>query len=788
MLKNYLLVAVRSIVRHKYFSAINATGLALGMSFSLLLLSFYSYISSFDDFHSKQERIYRIITTLDSGIDKKDYASAPSALAIRLQNEVQGIDAVVRVQASFHGNVVTDKATIPVDGYYADSNFFSVFDFDLLEGDPLHALTKSNSIVLTESVAQKFAPSGDLVGTTLEIEGLGSFQVTGVVKDQRRTHLWFEALVSFNTLSAKIRGEESDAGQWTRFTDQYVYALVNEHADRGKLQLALDRISEDVNNLSEDAQINFTLQALGDITPGPDLENSTGGDTDYTLIVVLATICLLILLPACFNYATISIARALKRSKEVGLRKTLGGTKTVVFFQFVTETIVVVLVALMSAFVIFLIIRPEFEDMMPGAWLDLSLTWQMVLMFLVFALVTGFLTGIVPALHFAGLNPIQALKGKVTTGGSSRMRVRRLLITFQFALSFCFIVLLVVFSRQYRYTLNFNYGFNADNILDVQLQDVRPDLFTTEVSRLHEVQDVSLSSDILGLSYSSTFVRTPERSDSVKVFQMFADARYVENLGLKLIAGKGFPEIPRHDERYVLVNETFLSTWQVASPAEALGRTFIVDGKELEVIGVLKDFHYAPLQEPIESFFIRTDPSQYKYANLKVASNDMHSTIASMDKVWTALSGKKFEAHFMDDEIEAAYQFYESLVKMIGWLGLVAVWITLLGLLGMVIYSIESRTKEVGIRKVHGAGEAALTYLLSKDFLKLMAWGLVFAIPAIALLVDDFLALLQYYRVSLNVWDILISLGIVVLIGVGTTISQTWRAARTNPVTVLRHE
>jgi putative ABC transport system permease protein len=758
------------------------------MSVSLLLISFYSYVSSFDDFHAQKENICRVITTREQEGTKEEFASAPAILKNKLQDESRGIRELTRINASFHGDAVSDKINIPISGYYVDSNFFSVFDFEMTQGNRVNALAKPNSIVLTESVAKKLEVSGDLLGKILEIDGLGNFEVTGIIKDEKRTHFMFEALVSFNTLPPKIQGEESHPDQWTSYTNQYIYLLVDDSSDKESIQGSLDRIATHANSQSKDAKVSFKLQALGDITPGPDLENSMGPDTDHTLIAVFATICLLILLPACFNYANLSIARALKRSKEIGLRKTLGGAKMQIFVQFITETVAIVVIALMGAVLIFMVIRPEFEDMMPGSWLDLSLTWEMLIMFLLFAVATGFLTGVVPALYFAGLNPIQALKGKSNAKGFSRMRVRRVLIVFQFALSFCFIVLLIVFSRQYRYNLNFDYGFNTDNILDVQLQGVNHSLFRSEFSRLTAVQDVSMSSGILGLSYSSTFARERTNADSLKVFQLFCDPHYVNNMGLQLVAGHNFPNDPAPGERHILVNEEFLRARQITHPGEALGRIFMVEGKELEVIGVLKNFHFAPLQVPIKSFFLRTDPLHYSYANLKVASHDMHATRAGMEKIWRTLSARKFEGRFFDDEMEEVYHFYTALIKMIGFLGLVAISITLLGLLGMVIYMIEPRKKEVGIRKVFGANEASITYLLSRDFLTLMAWAIGFAIPISTFLIDDFLSELQYYRISLNVWDILASLVIFLSIGVGTIASQTRKAARANPVDALRYE
>jgi ABC-type antimicrobial peptide transport system permease subunit len=260
-------------------------------------------------------------------------------------------------------------------------------------------------------------------------------------------------------------------------------------------------------------------------------------------------------------------------------------------------------------------------------------------------------------------------------------------------------------------------------------------------------------------------------------------------MDLQLLAGQNFPSVPVQTERHILVNEEFLRVWQITNPIDALGRSFMIGRKELEVIGVLKNFHFAPLQIPIKSFFLRTDPSQFSYANVKVSSPDIQATLTSMEKTWSKLNNtRKFEAHFFDDEMEEMNKFYWALLKMIGFLGLIAISISLLGLLGMVIYTAETRTKEVGIRKVFGANEASITYLLSKDFLTLMVWAIGFAIPVSILLFDDLLSGLQYYRVSLNVWDILIGLVVFSLIGIATIASQTWKAAGANPVETLRYE
>ncbi|MBT1705158.1 ABC transporter permease [Chryseosolibacter indicus] len=788
MLISYFKTAIRNFVRHKYFSLLNVLGLALGMSVSLLFISFYSFVSSFDDFHSKGDKIYRIISTVEKGVKRTDLASAPFILTKVLENEVPEIEEVVCINAAFSSVVVSSKVNIPVQGYYADDNFFSVFDFKLIQGNPRTALLKPNSILLKESVATKLGKSRELIGSMIEIEGAGLFEVTGIVKDESLSHFSFEVLVSMSTLPDTIT-QRYIAGVWKSFRDQYIYILASDQTRREKLQESLDRITNILNEKARDSRISLKLQALADITPGPDLENSLGPDTDYLLIFIFGTISLLILAPACFNYSNIFIARALKRSKEVGLRKTMGGAKLQIFAQFIAETVTMTVISLFGALIIFFLIRPEFEDMMPGNWLDLSLTWEMVAVFLVFAIATGMITGVLPALHFAGLNPIQSLKGLSVNNKFSRMRIRKVLVVFQFGLSFCFIVLMFIFSKQYQYNLNYNYGFNTDNILDVELQGLDPAKFDAEFSRLAEVQTISKSSGILGMSFTETYVREQSGKDSLAVVQLFVDSNYIENMDLLLVAGRNFPPGDFTQERHIIVNEEFVHAWNIDHAIDAIGKTFLVDGNYLEVIGVLKNFHYAPLHTPIRSFFFRTDTSQFRYANVKLTTNDIKNTMTSMEKTWSTLhDSRKLEAKFFDDEMEEFYFFYRKLLEMIGYLGVLAISISVLGLLGMVIYTTEWRTKEAGIRKVFGASDSGIAWLLSKDFLKLMFYAIALGIPISSWLFDDFLSAIQYYRVSIGIWDIVISVVIFFVVGVLAIASQVRKVAVKNPVDTLRYE
>lgn len=790
MLQNYLKVSSRSLYRHKYFSIVNALGLAIGMCISLLLIAMYSYVLSYENFHANKENIYRVISTRTEGINQDELASVPAALLDKLQSEFPAIQKPVRINTTFNNEAVLEKQNIMLEGIYAEPNFLKLFNFPLLSGNLATALEKPNSITLTESISKKLFNKTDVLGQSLEIKGVGLFEITGILRDlPRNTHFAFDVLVSYNSLP-KTLTEAGDSETWTNYRNNYLYLELPENFDQTAFQSALDKIAAETYSKASPVKATFELQPLLDINPGPDLSNSPGPNWDNTIFIVFGAIGLLILLPACFNYTNISIARALKRSKEIGLRKTMGGLKNHIFFQFITETVIITFISFLGALLLFFVIRDEFQSMLVDASaLDLSLTWRMTAMFVAFTIFTGFMAGFFPALYFADLNPIQALKNQAGSKALSGLRVRKGLTIFQFVLSFCFILTLVVSSRQYRYSLNFDFGFQKENILDVELQGVNPNVFQTAFGKLASVQGMSMSSSIMGLWYSSTMVHPAGKPDSTEVSQIYVDERFIPNMGLRLLAGKNFPEGVWHREQYMIVNEEFIKTHNIKTPVEALGQTFLVDGHELEVIGVLKNFHFASLQVPIRSFMFRNNPGQFQYANLKTTFSDAYGGLSQMEGIWKTLNDRDpFRAKFFNDEINEAYDFYHALLKIVGFLGLLAISISLLGMLGMVVYTSEQRTKEVGIRKVLGASAMGITLLLSKDYAKLMFWAFLIGIPIATLVLNQLLSMMQHYSVRLNVWDVLISLGILIFLGLATIASQTLKTANTNPAETLKYE
>jgi ABC-type antimicrobial peptide transport system permease subunit len=783
MLKNYFKVSIRNLAQQRYFTVINIGGLAIGMSICLLFITLFISVTDYDEFHTNKNEIYRIITT--DGQDNAR-ASAPEALALQLKAEYPGINEIIRIGRYLFTSEPQEKQEVYIQGYFVDPAFLKVFTFPLLHGD-MRALEQPRTIFLTERAAHKVFGDEDPMGKVIKMGAHGDFEIKGIIKNYpSNSHLSFEALASYSTLDA-IKTDVPVAKQWSEFNNHYVYMHIGKEANVAKLQAYIDNVANEVYK-NTDYKASFQIQALPDITPGPELDNQIGPQWSYLSFGIAAGLGLLILLPACFNYTNISIARSLKRSKEIGIRKTMGGVRGQIFFQFITETVIVTLLSLAGGCLIFFVIRGEFQSMMVhAAALDLSLTAERVLWFIVFALVTGLIAGVFPAWYFSKLNPIEAMKNSSGIRLLSGEKVRKGLTVFQFALCLTFILSLIVFNKQYRYAMNFDLGFHKDNIVDVSLQQVNPDVFANEFTRLPAVQSLSMSSGIMGHGVPGSWGRLESKADSSMLHYMFVDGNFISNLGLKLKGGRTFfPD--ESANRTIIVNETFLKRFNFNGPSEAIGERIELEQSSYEIVGVIADFHFWQLHAPVAPFCFRYDKDKFRYANIKIASSDIQQTFIDMEKKWNTIAdGRVFTAEFLEKETAGAFSNYQTLLKIFGFLGLLAISISCLGLLGMVVYTAERKTKEVGIRKVMGASTWNVTYLLAKGYLKLMLIASVFSIP-VALLLDKMLTGFAHYRIEITVFDVLLGMLLMLLLGVGTMVSQTLKTANANPAQTLRSE
>ncbi len=795
MLRNYFKTASRNLAKNRLFTVLNVLGLALGMSITLLFIAMLSFIFRYDDFHVNGDQIYRVTTRVKDKNDNPQYASAPAALVQKLTENFSGIEKVIPIEGSLQGEAVYLQKEIYLHGYFTTPEFLSVFNFPLLKGNASTALNDPNSIVITEREAIKIFGSKEPMGEIIRLEPYGDFIVTGILKDPpKNSHLYFDVLASYQTWTsfkgnAFLEGETS----WLDFMNSYVYLVLADHTKAADVNTYLNRVAEEAYRKPESFTASFELQALNDIVPGPPIENSPGITWDYLSIILVGLITIIILVPACANYVNLAISQSLNRMKEIGVRKVMGGQKSQIFFQFIMETTLTMLLALVLSYFIFDLIRGEYlSNFGSPDTMDLTPTPLTVIYFILFALLVGFIAGVVPAFYFSRLQPVVALKGKPqgeTTG--VRFSIRNIVITVQFILSLGFIMAVVIMFQQYNYSVNYDFGFEQQHTLDVELQGVDPQLFKSEFEQLSAVQRVSMSSHILGLGSGTVHVLTADRTDSLETSVMSVDENFISNLKLTLLAGKDFSDRATHNANMIIVNEEFIKKLNIHDVHAAIDQPVVLsDGREFHIGAVVKNFHYASLRAPIGSFFFEYNPKYFQYANLRVSAGTHFNEIAAMEDAWKKIGGdNKFQAQFFEDEIKEAFSFYFLMVKLWGFLGLLAITVTCLGLLGTVVFTIKNRLKEVSIRKVMGASSGNVMMLLSRNFIIMILIASFITIPGIYFMFQHWLLpSVQHYSVSIGFFEILVSLLLMMVLGLATILSQTWKASTANPVDNLRSE
>ncbi len=794
ILSNYFKTAVRNLAKNKFYAGLNIFGLSLGLSLSLLFIAILVFIYRYDNFHTKRDQIYRVITQVHDDMDNPIYASTPSDLGYILEQDFTGIEKVVSIQATLNGEAVYQEKKLPLRGYFTEPEFFEVFDFPLLKGNPSTALKEPNSIVITEKEAEKIFGSRDPMGEVLTIPPYGEMTVTGVLKDvPKNSHLAFGALASHSTLLGSGKQSQSfGEASWTNFTNSYVYFLLPESTSPDAVAYFLDKLAKD-RYPKKDFSASFSVQALNDIVPGTEVYNAIGPSWDHLSILLVALTTLIILIPACANYVNLSISQSLKRMKEIGVRKVMGGQRRQIFFQFIMETTLSMMIALFLSYFFFELIRGEFHQMLAEAdSMDMTPDLVTLICFLGFALLVGVLAGIVPALYFSKINPLNALKSTVSIPTRKfRFPGRKIMLTVQYAMSLGFIMAVVIMLQQYRYSMNYDFGFRQENILDVELQDVKPQVFRNEFGNLAAVQSISMSSHILGLEFSAEkFIKDEKQLDSLAVATISVDENFIDNFGLHLLAGKNFSADQNSNLRQIIINEEMAKTFNLGDPYSAVGKSLLLDDdEEVLIIGVVKNFHYTSLRKPIGAFFFRYDPTEFRFANLSMPLTNRFDDLTKIEATWKMLgSDHKLRAQYFSDEIGDAYSFYFIVIKLWGFLGVLAITVASIGLLGTVAFTIGGRLKEVSIRKVMGASTESVVFMLSKDFLLLIFIAIVVTVPAVYFLFSKLLVQMQHYSFSIGFWEIAVSVFLLAVLGLSTIFSQTIRAANANPVDHMRSD
>ncbi|GAB4029627.1 ABC transporter permease [Spirosoma jeollabukense] len=797
MIGSYLKTSRRSLVRNKLFSFINIFGLAVSMSVGLLVIALTTDLRSYDDFQLKKDRTYRVITTYqDRDQPAMELASTSVKVGQKIRETVAGVEDVTILRNGFSGDAHVGETIIPIDAFYADRSFFKVFTFPLLKGDPATALKEPYSLVLTEKTAQKLFGEADPLGKIVRFDTL-TYTVTGVAKEvPKLSHLRFGALVSFATADILESRKDPNFYSWGNIWQNYVYIVLPSTQTPESVQATLATLNTQENAVIKNRKYTVALQPLKEAALGRKLENAIGPTMMPMVIWILGGLALIVMLSACFNYTNLSIARSLRRSREVGIRKIIGALKSHVLGQFMAESVLIALLALVFSFGLFLFLRTQFLalDSHISDLVSLNLSPKIILYFVVMAVVVGLVAGFFPALFFSRINALQVIKDVSTMKVFRHVSMRKALIVIQYTISLIFIATTLIGYNQYRGFLSFDLGFTTENILNIRLQQNKGNLLRKELAEIPEVREISQSMMITSLgSIHGTSMKYTNPDDSAMVWLNLVDEHYLPVHNHKLIAGKNFTLRPKKgEESEVIVNQQVLKRFNIANkdPQKALGKMITVDGKKLAIVGVLKDFHYGTMDKKIEPVMFRYSSDEpWGYLNVKISSTDLSSTMASIDNAWRRIDKiHPLDAKFYDDQIELAYSQFVVMVKVIGFIAFLAICIASLGLFGMVVFTTETRLKEISIRKVLGASEEGLIYLLSKGFLSMLMIATFVALPATYFFFDKVVLTNFAYHQPIGLSELLAGVVIVMFLAFLLIGSQTLKAARKNPANVLKSE
>lgn len=801
MLKNYFKTAFRSLLKNKMFTVINIFGLAMGMSICLLIIMLIKDAYSFDRFHPNSDQVYRINTTaIRKNGGTESYASTPMPVGKTLQEQYPGVEKSVSLVQSLGGEALVGDKRLRIRGLLTDASFFDMFGFELAQGNAATVLSEPFSIVLTEETAERFFDKANPVGETMEINGMGTFKVTGVLKPfPGKTHLEFEALGSLVTLPALERESDRRAlsQDWNNYYATYNYIRLKQGLKSDDINQALDKISaKQYANLeleSRDKGYDFTLQALNAITPGPILSNNMGRALPSFVLIFLAALGGIVLISACFNYTNLTIARAFGRTKEIGVRKVNGASRWQVILQLLVESVLVAILALGIGYLLLKLIMPMLQSLEFMSSVDLSLQEDISLYasFFAFAVLTGIIAGLLPSLLLSKVKPVVVLQRLENLKLIKSVGLRKVFLVTQFALSLLFVFLITVIYQQSKFAVTRDYGFNWESVVNVPLQGESYTVLAQEFSKLNFVSSVSGASHNMGTwEDGSEDVRKTTAEEPLAVRNYFIDENFMETFDLDLVAGDNFTQnITQNQESFLIVNEKFVAQFDLGEPGDAVGQSIILgDSTRVAILGVVKDFNYKPIDYQLEPLMLRYNPERWSVLNVKIADTDVPRAIAGMEKSWSAVvDNHTFEYTFYDDIIRNTYSIFQDMIKLLGFFALLALTIACLGMLGMTIYTMQSKAKEVSIRKVFGASFRDLFVQLSKSFLWLMLIAICIAIPTGFLLSDLILGSFAY-RISITPMLFLpgvLGIGLLAFIIVG---SQVVRAVVANPIKALRDE
>ncbi|MBC8152050.1 MAG: ABC transporter permease [Bacteroidetes bacterium] len=794
MFNNYLKIAWRNLTRNKAYAFINVLGLALSLTCGILIFTLVSYHYGVDRFHTNADRIYRVV--METRHEEIDYsAGVYSPLGRVIRDEQTFAEKTARV-LSVNGAALTIANAGKIDKYrsdvaFAESDFFSILDFTLLQGDAKTALAASNTAILTQRMAQTFFGTANPMGKTVRFDNRLDFTVTGVLKNiPVNTDRREEIYLSF--ASAKQYDEYFNEQNWGNYSgNMQVFTLLKPAATVQTAENALVGVMK--KYVTDDSNKNnvLKLQPLADI----HLNTDYSGRIDKTNLWVLSLIGFLLIVVACVNFINLATAQALKRAKEIGVRKVLGSLPGQLFWQFMAETSLISGLATLLALV--------------AAWLTLPLLSQLLqtelsinlfgdlkvsLFLLLSALLVTFLSGAYPGLVLAGFRPVLALSGRLAQRHIGGFPLRRVLVVGQLALSQLLIIGTIVITNQMRYAGQADLGFAKEGIVILPLPVQDNAKMSTLKSRLLQqpgVENVSFCYQApADQGINATTVRFGGRAEDENflIVTKDADEAYVPTFGLTMLAGRNITH--SDTTREFVLNEAALKALNLKSPQEAIGQILYTSKgrRKGPIVGVMKDFHNGSFRQSIPPICIRSDVGSYLSCAVRLNVGSARTSLPAMEKIWTETFPEFIYSYqFLDERIADFYALDKLMLTLLSVFALIAIFIGCLGLFGLVSFMVAQKTKEIGVRKVLGASVLSIVWLFGQEFVRLTLIAIVIASPlawwAMNRWLQDFA-----YKIAIEWWVFalagLLAMGVALL----TVSFQSVKAALMNPVTSLRSE
>jgi putative ABC transport system permease protein len=817
MLKNYLTLAWRNLMKNKVFSFINVFGLAIGLTCCMLITLYLFNELSYDSYHVNSDRLYQLGTAFVREGEKDDRtANSPAPMAAAMQQEFPEIEKSTRLLKAFADDKTLLQYTpsngdtrsfYETSGYFADSTFFQLLTYRFKEGNPATALLNPLSLVLSEEIAKKMFGKEPALNKVVHISsstnGDYDFKVTGVfVPNALPTHIDARFFMSLNggDIANYIRNR-TDLASNNMFQ---TYFLLRPGSDPKKLEAKFPAFIDKYAGKDLKAMGFYKKQFLipvKDIHLHANTRSNVTPGGSVTYLYILASIAFFTLLIACINFMNLSTARSSKRSAEVGVRKVLGANKSSLVRQFLGESVLMALIAFVLAVVITQLLLPLFEQV-SGKNLAFSLRVQVLLHagFLILAILTGLLAGSYPAFYLSSFRPVLVLKGKFQNSFAA-VSLRKALVIIQFVISVVLIIASVVIANQMKYLRSTDMGFDKDQQVIISLRSntakkIYPSL-KTELGKIAAIQSVGASEYYPGIFNPRDmplYKQGKTMNEAKRTFMNSVDENFLQTLDIKPVAGRLFSkDFPGDTSSAIIVNEQMIKEQGFASAQEAVGKKLYIDwqGKtyDLNIVGVVRNFHFQDLHVPIEPYgFQLNNQPQYNYMIAHAKTANIGAVLESIGTIWRKLNpNEPFEYSFLDEDFAKNYIAENRLSSIVTYFTIIAILISCLGLFGLATFSAEQRTKEIGIRKVLGASVASIVGLLSKDFLKLVAVAIIVATPIAWYVMSKWLQDFAY-RISIGWWMFIIAAMVALFIAFVTIGFQAVRAANTNPVKNLRTE